>query len=192
MNRKCNRGGKSTPLIWFEIANADTSPSYVVAPLSSRLFPEDIISSEENQVVRALLLVASAIVTCGCQNPSASPKLGTHPLSGAESANISLEGKWKVVSSSGQSKGATTYDFRRDTVTMDDRKPAANFRIDDTKTPKRLIINQANKSGDSQTYAFEIRNGELWMCRDFGDQPITKTSLWPGSGGWVTGLRRVE
>jgi hypothetical protein len=39
--------------------------------------------------------------------------------------------------------------------------------------------------------AFEVKDGELWLCKDDG-QGITSKSFLPGAGGWVTGLRRVE
>ena len=157
---------------------------------------------------RGALIAIVVLTCCSCRNqiPLSQRTLDSAPTESLSRESI-LFGKWQVVSASHQPMGNEVYTFRGDTLVIERQHrenkttsaPAQTsrtkwkFRIDDTKTPRRLILrNEDAARRVAETYAFEFRNGELWMCQDFGDQPITQASLWPGSGGWVTGLRRVE
>ena len=157
---------------------------------------------------RGALIAIVVLTCCSCRNPITSSRrtLDSAPTESSSGESI-LFGKWQVVSASHQTTGKEVYAFRGDTLVIERQHGANNttsvptqtsrtnwkFRIDDTKTPRRLILrNEDAARRVAETYAFGFRNGELWMCRDFGDQPITQGSLWPGSGGLVTGLHRVE
>ena len=120
-----------------------------------------------------------------------------------------LEGDWKVCSASYQLSGLISYRFRGERLTIESwvggiekRVDAPNtksisewtIKIDESRSPPRLVMTSVEPPGTPsvvQTDAFEVKDGELWLCQDSG-QKITSQSFLPGAGGWLTGLRRVE
>jgi hypothetical protein len=145
-------------------------------------------------------------VSCGTQEERA---LNSHPTADqGETKTSPFDGKWQVSSGSYQTSGPIYYTFRGDVLTIESRQREEKrldapqhvsitrwkIAIDDTKSPARLTMKKIDEPGApniTRTEAFEFRNGDLWMCRDFGD-PITSDSFRGGSGAWVTGLRRIR
>lgn len=137
--------------------------------------------------------------------PRPAPQMG----GGTEEKKSPLEGDWEVCSSSYQSAGGVvSYKFRGARLIIEswsggDKRLDApktksvgeyTFKIDDTSSPPRLVMTTVERPGKLAVVlkdAFEVKDGELWLCRDSGQQ-ITSKSFLPGASGWLTGLRRIE
>lgn len=154
----------------------------------------------------ALLPFLILTVSCGAPEEAAPDSQPTADQ--RETKTSPFDGKWQVSSASYPTSGPIYYTFRGDVLTIESRQREEKrldarqhvsitrwkIAIDDTKSPARLTMKKIDAHGTpniTRTEAFEFRNGELWMCHDFGD-PITSNSFRAGSGAWVTGLRRIR